>query len=60
MPLALTVTASILGNRLIAITPAAYGLVQIFLLSMVLGLAFGPWSAKLLPKPPVGREIVQP
>ena len=60
VPLALTVTASILGNRLIAITPAAYGLVQIFLLSMVLGLAFGPWSAKLLPKPPVERGIVRP
>lgn len=53
VPLALTVTATILANPLIAIAPAAYGFVQIFLLSIILGVAFGPWSAKLLPKAPV-------
>ncbi|MCB0195105.1 MAG: bile acid:sodium symporter family protein [Anaerolineae bacterium] len=52
VPLALTITTTILTNPLIAITPAAYGLVQICLLSMVLGLAFGPWSDRLLPEPP--------
>ncbi|MCB9077378.1 MAG: bile acid:sodium symporter [Anaerolineaceae bacterium] len=53
VPLALTITATILANPLITIAPAAYGFVQIFLLSIILGVAFGPWSAKLLPKPPV-------
>jgi predicted Na+-dependent transporter len=50
VPLALTVTATILAKPLIAITPAAYGLVQIFLLSILLVIACGPWPVKLLPQ----------
>lgn len=60
VPLALTVTVTLLGNPLMAITPAAYGLIQIFLLSIVLVLAFGPWSAKVLPKQPVSGLFFEP
>ena len=48
VPLALTVAASVLANPLIAITPAAYGLVHIFLYTIILVIVFGPWYQTLL------------
>ena len=47
VPLALTVTATILASPLIAITPVAFGLVQISFFTIVLLIAFGPWSSRL-------------
>jgi BASS family bile acid:Na+ symporter len=47
VPLALTVTATILANPLITITPAAFGMVQVFFFSIILLVAFGPWSLPL-------------
>lgn len=48
VPLALMVTATILANPLITITPAAYGLVQITFYAVVMVIAFGPWTSPLL------------
>jgi len=63
VPLALMVTATVLANPLIAITPAAYGLVQISFYAFVMVLAFGPWSSPLLPAeirlPFIRRKIPQ-
>ena len=47
VPLALTITATILANPHISIVPAAYGFVQILFFIIVLALAFGPWSLRL-------------
>ena len=57
VPLALTVTATILANPLIAITPAAYGLVQLMLFIIILVIAFGPRFLKHPLKQPVVGEL---
>lgn len=47
VPLTLTLSATVLANPLMAITPAAYGLVQIFFYIIVLVVVFGPWASPL-------------
>ena len=54
VPLALAVAATILANPQIALTPAAYGLVQSLLLIVILMIAFSP-----LIKPPLGQEPIR-
>lgn len=47
VPLTLTLSATVLANPLMAITPVAYGLVQIFFYIIVLVIVFGPWASPL-------------
>lgn len=54
VPLALAVAATILANPQIALTPAAYGLVQSLLLIVILMMAFSPWF-----QPPLGQEPIR-
>ncbi len=48
IPLTLTFSVTILANPLIAIMPAAYGLIQLFFFTIVLVMAFSPWASPLL------------